>query len=73
MPWLASLPCLRDLTLQGVPQEWPAHAPSLTALRALHLIGYNVNGSAPRLLHSGLTRLSQLTSLQVRACPRPCF
>ncbi|KAK9809718.1 hypothetical protein WJX73_009349 [Symbiochloris irregularis] len=65
MPWLACLPRLQDLTLQGVPRDWAVYASSLTSLKTLSLLGYNVNGSAPRQLYSGLTRLPSLTSIQV--------
>ena len=56
---------LQDLTLQGVPRDWATHATGLTSLRTLSLLGYNVNGSAPRQLYSGLTCLQSLTSIQV--------
>ena len=65
MPWLASLPRLQDLTLQGVPKEWALHASSLTSLKALNVLGYNVNDSAPRRLYNGLSCLQSLTSIQV--------
>lgn len=68
MPWLASLPRLQDLSLQGVPKDWAMHASSLTALKTLSVLGYNVNDSAPRRLYSGLSCLHSLTSLQVGCC-----
>ena len=65
MPWLTSLPHLRDLSLQGVPQDWASHASGLAALRTLSLAGYNINNDAPHVLFCGLTCITGLVSLQV--------
>lgn len=66
MPWLTSLPKLRELALQGVPRDFHTWVHRLTGLKDLKLQGYTSNtGFGTGVLQHGLSQLVCLTSLHV--------